>query len=291
MKSAALNTEAQFELPSDTNTDTRTTARTSGCPLHGMLGSLPTRSLFTRAAVAVYGLASYGVFFGTFLYAIGFVTGLFVPKTLSSGEAAPLLSALMVNGGLLGAFAVQHTIMARKPFKRWLVRFVPEAIERSTFVLAASLILIATFAFWRPMPQLLWEAPNGAITWMLTGISLLGFGIVLYGSFLINHFELFGLRQVATHFMGRRYIPVGFRVSSLYRIVRHPLMLGFIIAFWATPILTVGHLFFALMTTGYIVIGVMIEERDLIADHGQDYLEYKARVRGLLPVPVQRGTA
>lgn len=282
-------TSANSSQPDTRDPGAIATERKRGCPIHGMFAPLTSGNLLTRSAVAFYGIATYAVFFGTFLYAIGFVTGLFVPKSVSSGQAGPLLPAMAINAALLGAFAIQHTIMARKWFKRWITRFVPIAIERSTFVLAASLSLIATFAWWQPMPQLLWQAPGPITAGVLTAISMLGFGIVLYSSFLINHFDLFGLRQISTHFLGREYQPVRFRLIGLYRIVRHPLMFGFLIAFWATPEMTVGHLFFALMTTGYIIVGVSIEERDLIEDFGQEYLDYKASVPGLLPIRLRKG--
>ncbi|MEO1535869.1 MAG: methanethiol S-methyltransferase [Planctomycetota bacterium] len=283
-------TAPQMSIPAEADRETRASPA-GGCPLHGMLVPLTSGGVVARTLVIAYGLIAYAIFFVTFLYAIGFVTGLVVPKTVSSGQAAPLLLAMAINGSLLGAFALQHTIMSRGWFKRWITRIIPEAIERSTFVLASSLILAATFAFWQPMPDVLLQAPGPISSAVLTGISLLGFGIVLYSSFLINHFDLFGLRQVAAHFVGRRYHAVPFRLNSLYRVVRHPLMFGFLVAFWITPTLTVGHLFFALMTTGYILVGVAIEERDLIDSFGDEYREYKVRVRGLVPLPVlKRGS-
>ena len=262
-----------------------------GCPIQFVLAPLRTQNPIARIAAFLYGVFAYAVFFGAFLYAIGFVTGLFVPKTVSPGTAGPLLPAILINSALLGAFAVQHTIMARKWFKRWITRYVPAAIERSTFVLAASLILAAAFAFWQPMPQILWSSPHPLLSAAITAVSLLGFGTVLYASFLINHFDLFGLRQVFVHVLGREYAPIHFRLTSLYRIVRHPLMLGFLIAVWPTPQMTAGHLLFAVMITGYILVGVAIEERDLIADFGSEYLDYKSKVRGLLPLPVRKGAS
>lgn len=258
------------------------------CPFDGVLGSSAPGSLLKRSAIIAYGILAYTAFVGTFLYTIGFVTGFVVPKSLRSGEAAPLLQALLMNSVLLGAFAMQHTVMARKWFKAWIMRYIPGAMERSTFVLAACAILIAMFALWHPMPQTVWRVGDPLFANIITGASFTGFLVVFYSSFLINHFDLFGMRQVMLSLRGRPYPGPVFRVKGLYRFIRHPLMLGFVIAFWATPVMTLGHLLFAAMTTGYILIGIRIEERDLIADLGEDYLAYKARVRGLLPIPLRK---
>lgn len=238
-----------------------------------------------RLATMAYGLLAYSMFFGTILYAIGWVGNWFVPKSIDSGAAGPLAQALIINSLLLGLFVVQHTIMARPAFKAWWMRIIPRAIERSTFVIAASLCLILTFWLWRPMPAVVWSISNPVAWWALTALSVFGWGLVFASSFMVSHWDLFGLRQAWFRFRGQRYRPVGFRLVGLYRLVRHPLMVGFLVAFWSTPQMTVGHLFFAIMTTGYIFFGTWVEERDLIAEHGEDYLAYRRKVRGFIPLP------
>lgn len=242
-----------------------------------------------RVLALFYGVVSYLVFLATFTYAIGFVTGLGVPKHIDSGLAGPLLPALLVNAALLGLFAAQHSVMARPAFKRWLTRFVPEHVERSTYVLCASLALVAMFAWWRPMPSPVWQVETPALYWMLHALSACGWLLVLVGTFLISHCELFGLRQVWLHARGKTAAHLPFVTRSLYRVVRHPLMLGFLIAFWATPQMSQGHLLFALATTGYIVLAVkLLEERDLVAMHGEAYRRYQREVPMLLPLPKRR---
>jgi protein-S-isoprenylcysteine O-methyltransferase Ste14 len=234
-------------------------------------------------ATLTYGLIGYASFNAAILYAIGFIGGWFVPKTIDSGAAGPVGSSLLINAGLLCVFVVQHTIMARPAFKRWWTRIVPKSIERSTFVLLASASLGLVFWQWRPLPHVLWSV-GGPAAMALSALSLAGWSIVMIASFTISHWDLFGVRQTWMRFRNRPYAPVGFRLAGFYRIVRHPLMVGFIIAFWATPTMTVGHLFFAVMTTGYILFGTWVEERDLIAEHGERYLSYKRQVRGLIPL-------
>jgi protein-S-isoprenylcysteine O-methyltransferase Ste14 len=238
-----------------------------------------------RIGIFAFGVLAYGSFLVAFCYAIGFVGNWVVPKSIDSGTAGALVPSLLVNGALLVAFVVQHTIMARPGFKRWWTGIVPPAMERSIFVLLASTILLVLFWQWRPLPGVVWQANHPIAVWGLSGVSLLGWGLVLYSSFLINHFDLFGLRQVWLALRAVAYRPVGFRLIGIYKLVRHPLMLGFLIAFWATPVMTVGHLFFAVMTTGYILFGTHMEERDLVAEHGEKYLEYRRGVRGLVPLP------
>jgi protein-S-isoprenylcysteine O-methyltransferase Ste14 len=231
---------------------------------------------------AVHAVLSYLIFLVTFLYAIGFTGNLVVPKSIDSGTSGALLPALIVDLLLLGAFALQHSLMARPAFKRWWTRYVPSPIERSTYVLFASLVLILLFSAWRPLPTPIWDlaAPQArGWLWALFG---LGWTIVVLSTFMISHFELFGLKQAMIRWLDPDP-PAELTTRYLYRYVRHPIMLGFLIAFWATPTMTQGHLLFAIMTTGYILIGVALEERDLIAAFGDRYLAYRARVPALVP--------
>jgi len=238
----------------------------------------------------VFGLVAYLVFFATFLYAVGFVTNLVVPKTIDTGASAPVGEAVVVDVLLLSLFAVQHSLMARKPFKRWWGQFVPTSIERSTYVLFASLALILVFWQWRPIPTILWQATDPTMVLAVMGLSLFGWFIVLISTFLINHFELFGLRQVLARLTGRALPAPEFKTPMLYRNVRHPIYLGFLIAFWATPVMTAGHLLFAIATTGYILIGIWLEERDLIALFGDKYRRYRQQVSMLIPLPRRNTT-
>lgn len=231
----------------------------------------------------LYGLAAYLIFLGSFLYAIGFVTGVAVPKTLDSGPFAPTSHAVIIDLVLLGLFAIQHSVMARQEFKQWWTRFVPAAVERSTYVLFSSLILILIFWQWRAIPAVVWEVTNQGLAEALLGLSLVGWLIVLLGTFLINHFELFGLHQITNNLAGRPMPAPHFKTPFFYKVVRHPIYVGFLIAFWATPVMTMGHLLFSVMTTGYIIVGTLLEERDLIAMFGDDYRRYRARVSMLIP--------
>jgi protein-S-isoprenylcysteine O-methyltransferase Ste14 len=236
-----------------------------------------------RFIAFLYGLASYVVFFVTILYAIGFVSGLVVPKTIDTGTVVPLAEALVVNLLLMSVFAIQHSVMARKPFKRWWTRFVPASVERSTYVLFASLALVLLFWQWRPIPALVWQIADPQIAMAVTGLSLAGWVIVFTSTFLINHFELFGLHQVANNLAGRSMPVPRFRTPLYYQFVRHPIYLGFIIAFWAAPTMTAGRMLFAAVTTAYIVVGILLEERDLVDLFGDEYRRYKDRVSMLVP--------
>ena len=236
-------------------------------------------------AAVLYGVMSYGLFLGTILYAIAFVGGLPAPKTIDSGPADPLVPSLIVNALLLGLFAFQHSVMARPAFKRWWTRFVPHSVERTTYVLLASLILVLLFWQWRPMPEPVWSVTRPAGVMVLQGIFWLGWGLVFLSTFLINHFELFGLRQVYARLLGHTLPEPVFRTPLLYKRVRHPLYLGFLLAFWAAPSMTQGHLLFAVATTGYILLGIYLEERDLVAMFGDQYRRYREQVSMLVPWP------
>jgi protein-S-isoprenylcysteine O-methyltransferase Ste14 len=231
----------------------------------------------------VYGLVAYLAFFGTILYGIGFVSGLVVPKTIDTGQEGSLPVAVIVNVLLMSLFAIQHSVMARKPFKAWVTQYISPVIERSTFVLLSSLVLMLLFWQWRPIQTVIWQINDPDWAAAVTGIALCGWVLVFFSTFLINHFELFGLHQVTANLAGKTLPAPRFRTPILYKIVRHPLYLGFIVAFWATPTMTMGHLLFSAVTTAYIFVGILLEERDLIELFGDDYRRYKERVSMLLP--------
>jgi len=237
-----------------------------------------------RTLTLLYGIVCYAIFLATFVYAIGFVGNLFVPKGIDSQPQTPFGLALLVDLVLLTIFAVQHSVMARPAFKKWWTRIVPEAMERSTYTLFASLALLNLFVFWEPLGGTIWQVENPALATVLQMASLLGWGLVLLSTFLINHFDLFGLRQVWLHFRNKPYTPVRFATPGPYKFVRHPLYLGFICAFWFTPTMTVTHLLFAVVTTVYILVAIQLEEHDLITALGEDYRAYRNRVPMLLPV-------
>jgi protein-S-isoprenylcysteine O-methyltransferase Ste14 len=236
-----------------------------------------------RLVVFIYGVSAYSAFLAAFFYLIGFVGSFGVPKSVDSGPQGTGTTAILVDGLLVSLFALQHTIMARPGFKTWWTRFVPAPIERSTFVLVASLLLGLLYWQWRPLHGIVWDADPALLRGILTVLAFVGWGIVLYASFLIDHFDLFGLRQIALHLRGRPYRYHPFIERSLYKIVRHPLMAGFLIAFWATPTMTEGHLLFAGLMTAYALFGIHLEERDLLRMLGEDYRRYHARTPMLIP--------
>lgn len=235
-----------------------------------------------RSLVFLYGIACYAVFFAVFLYAIGFIGNFGVPKTMDSPRDVGFGTALAINMGLLGLFAVQHSVMARPAFKRWWTRLVPQAAERSTYVLFSSLALVALFWFWQPMGGVVWSLDARAAVVAMYVVYAAGWALLLYSTFLINHFDLFGLRQVWLELRGKPYRQLDFKTPWLYQQVRHPLYVGWLMIFWATPTMTVAHLVFALMTTGYILVAIQLEERDLVDAH-PEYAAYRRRVPMLLP--------
>ena len=243
-----------------------------------------------KLSILVYSVISYFVFFATFLYTIGFIGNLLVPKSIDATPTMPIGPALAIDVGLLGLFAVQHSVMARQWFKRWITKFIPQAAERSTYVLASSLALIALVAFWQPLGGVVWHVESTVAQAFIYTAFALGWALVLVSTFVINHFDLFGLRQAWLAFTGRVYKPLEFRLPVLYRIVRHPLYCGFFIAMWATPTMTVAHLVFAALASGYIVIGTMLEERDLRREHPQ-YAQYARNVPRFIPRLVRRRAA
>lgn len=236
-----------------------------------------------RTVCLAYGVACYAIFFATFLYLIAFLANFMVPKGIDDGVPSATGAAVLINFALMALFGVQHSVMARPAFKRRLEAFLPESIERSTFVLAASVALIILYWQWRPLPQLIWAAESPVAQAALWGLLLAGFGIVLLSTFVIDHFDLFGLRQVWLGLVGRVYTHPPFQVTYFYKFIRHPIYLGLLLGFWGTPRMTLGHLLFAIGMSGYILVGVQYEERDLEMFLGETYRRYKQRVPMLIP--------
>jgi protein-S-isoprenylcysteine O-methyltransferase Ste14 len=231
----------------------------------------------------LYGVICYLAFFGTILYAIGFVGNLIVPKTIDSDPRTSLVKAILVNASLLLLFALQHSIMARPVFKKWWTKIVPEYLERSTYVLLASLCLMLMMWQWQPIGGVIWSVQNETVKSLLLITYIIGWAIVFVSTFLINHFDLFGLRQVWLYFRGKPYTQLPFRIPIFYQFVRHPLYLGFLIAFWSTPVMTIAHLLFAILTTGYILTAIQFEEKDLLDHYGAKYQDYKKQAPMIIP--------
>jgi methanethiol S-methyltransferase len=238
--------------------------------------------MFAGLLVLFYAIVSYAVFLASFLWAVGFVGNYLVSKSIDVGGRTNVSEAIVVNLLLVGLFAVQHSVMARPAFKQWWARILPVACQRSTYVLLSSLILLLLFWQWRPIPMPVWQT-DGIAAWLLIGVQWLGWSIVLASTFMIDHFDLSGLRQAIFALRGAELPGQSFKTPLLYKIVRHPLMLGFLLAFWATPAMTAGHLLFAITTTAYILVALQFEERDLIAEFGTTYQQYRQRVPMLLP--------
>jgi len=244
-----------------------------------------------RTSILIYGILSYAIFFATFLFALGWIGGFGVPRTVDLGPEASVVNALWIDLGLLALFALQHSVMARPGFKRWLVRFIPRAAERSTYVLASSLAMIALFYGWRPIQGTVWSFEDGLAHDALFGVYLLGPALVLYSTFLIDHFDLFGLRQVVLHFRNIRYTDKQFVTPGPYKYIRHPLYVGWFVTFWATPSMSLGHLLLAVGTTAYILVAIYFEERDLGELLGSEYKEYRARTPMFIPRPASKRPA
>ncbi|MCW5978847.1 MAG: isoprenylcysteine carboxylmethyltransferase family protein [Bryobacteraceae bacterium] len=250
----------------------------------GMENGEKSPSKIARVAALAYGTVAYLIFFGTLLYAIGFVGNIMVAKSIDTGMPGPFWPSVAINVALLGLFGLQHSVMARPEFKKRWTRIVPKPIERSTFVLFTCFAFALLFWMWQPMPGVVWQIDNPVASAAITALSMAGWLFVVLSTFMIHHFDLFGLRQVYTYLRGDRYRELGFRTPGVYKYLRHPIMLGFMVAFWSAPTMTEGRFLFAMVTTAYILVAIQLEERDLMRFHGPLYAEYRRRVRALLPI-------
>ena len=246
--------------------------------------------MFKRVLFFAYGSLSYLIFLGTFLYAVGFIGNFGVPRTLDGAPIGSLGASFVIDAGLLALFAVQHSVMARKWFKDWWTRIVPKPLERSTYVLFSSLALILLFAQWRPLGGVIWSVEDPIARLVLRGLFAFGFGLVLISTFLINHFDLFGLRQAWLYLLDRPYTTLRFGTPGPYKLVRHPLYVGWLFAFWMTPVMTLAHLLFSIATTAYILLAIQFEERDLVREYGESYKTYRHSVPMLVPFTVGGGS-
>jgi protein-S-isoprenylcysteine O-methyltransferase Ste14 len=251
--------------------------------MRGELGGSGEKTMLKRILFFAYGIFSYLIFLGTFLYAIGFIGNFGVPRTLDGPASGPLLISFAIDAGLLTLFAVQHSVMARKWFKEWWTRLVPKPVERSTYVLFSSIALIVLFTLWRPLGGVIWSIEDPTGRFVLRALFAFGWGLVLVSTFLINHFDLFGLRQVWFYLLGKPERAMSFVTPGPYRLVRHPLYVGWLFAFWMTPLMTSAHLLFSIATTAYILIAIQLEERDLVREHGETYEDYRRSVPMLVP--------
>ncbi|MBI5762609.1 MAG: isoprenylcysteine carboxylmethyltransferase family protein [Planctomycetes bacterium] len=247
--------------------------------------------MFTRAIYFAYGTVCYVMFLAVFVYAVGFLGNAVVPRTINTGPSASLGMALAIDLALIALFGAQHSIMARPTFKRWWTKIVPQPIERSTYVFATNIVLALLFWQWRPMTGIVWNIESGPIRNAVWGLFIFGWALVFVSTLLLNHFELFGMRQVTLYLLGRPHTHLPFKVPMFYRHVRHPLYVGWIATFWATPTMTAGHLLFSAAMTVYILIAIRLEERNLLEIHGSDYASYRKRVPMLIPLPIRRATS
>ena len=244
-----------------------------------------------RLGVMFYSFTNYALGVAALVYLIAFLFNLYVPKSIDSGEPGNAVVAIIIDLGLIALFGLQHSVMARPKFKAWLIRFVPHAAERGTFMLATAVVVFALCLLWQPLPEVIWQMDNPAVYNMLLGIGLAGWGLVLYATFLINHFDLFGLRQAWLYFTGREYTHLPFKTIALYRYIRHPIMTGVFIGMWFTPVMTVGHLLFAAGMSAYILIGVFHEEKDLVGHFGEKYRQYMRVTGRYLPAFTRKQTS
>lgn len=237
----------------------------------------------SRYLIFAYGILCYTMFLGVFVYSIAFLGNLFIPNSIDAAPRVPVIQAILIDVGLLGLFAVQHSVMARPAFKRWWTKIVPEPAERATYVLFSNVAMVALFVFWEPIGGTIWSLEPGLAANLVYGLYFLGWAVLFYATLLLNHFELCGVRQVWLHLRGKPYTDIPFNEPGMYRYVRHPIYVGWLMIFWFTPVMTAAHLLFAVMTTVYILVAIQFEEKDLVDHFGDDYRSYKRRVGMLIP--------